>query len=362
MVQKPENDFKAEIEKLDFNHSHELDMDSLILIAGGHSAFQLLWAGVELGLYDLLVRLPGCTQETIGRELKLSLQPTRILLTGLVALKIIIKKEDFYFNAKLTNQFLVSHSPVCMSMILGWQRYIVYEGLIDFVDSLKQNTNVGLNRFPGPGDTLYERLSVDLFREKVFQDAMSGLSSHANLYLKQIPVFNEINTLLDAGGGDGTNAIKLCENFSRLNVTVFDSETVCNLANEKVSKMNMSNRVNTKVGDFLTDELPLGYDAILYCHILTIWSPEKNLVLLRKTYEALPKNGCIIIFNMVANDDGSGPLSTALGSPYFQAIATGGGMLYTWSDYIGWLQEVGFRSIEKYDRLPLNHGVIVGRK
>ena len=103
-------------------------------------------------------------------------------------------------------------------------------------------------------------------------------------------------------------------------------------------------------------------DAILYSHILTIWSPETNLRLLKKAYEALPEGGSIIIFNMMGNDDDSGPISTALGSPYFQAIATGEGMLYSWANYEAWLKAAGFLKIQKYDELPLKHGILIGTK
>ena len=101
---------------------------------------------------------------------------------------------------------------------------------------------------------------------------------------------------------------------------------------------------------------------MLYSHIFTIWSPENNLKLLQRTYSALDEGGRVLILNMMANDDDTGPLSTALGSPYFLAIATGEGMLYPWKDYDKWLLEAGFGKSQHVGDLPLNHGLIVGRK
>ena len=94
---------------------------------------------------------------------------------------------------------------------------------------------------------------------------------------------------------------------------------------------------------------------------MTIWSPQTNLALLRRTYDALPVDGKVIVFNMMGNDDDTGPLSTALGSPYFQAIATGDGMLYSWADYEAWMSEAGFK-VERYDKMPLSHGILIGTK
>ena len=88
---------------------------------------------------------------------------------------------------------------------------------------------------------------------------------------------------------------------------------------------------------------------------------EENQLLLKRAHDALPKGGRVIIFNMMANDDDSGPLATALGSPYFLSVATGEGMLYSWSDYEACLAQAGFTQTERFE-LPRSHGVLVGTK
>lgn len=311
----------------------DLDLDSFFLIFAGHSAFQLLWAGVELGLYDLLSKNPESAFDDISHALHLEPQPTRVLLTGLTALRVIKKNNEKYTNAILIEQMLVSEKPNSFAPVLGWQRYIVYEGLIDFVESLKKNSNVGLNRFPGQGNTLYERLASDPFRERVFQDAMSALSHQANFCLHNLEALKNIRHIVDAGGGDGTNGISLCKHYPQIKVSIFDSESVCKIAAQHIEKEHLSDRIKTWPGNFLHDPFPENIDAVLYAHIFTIWSPQTNLALLQRTYEALPKGGSVIIFNMMGADDDSGPISTALGSPYFQAIATGEEMLYSKADY-----------------------------
>ena len=94
---------------------------------------------------------------------------------------------------------------------------------------------------------------------------------------------------------------------------------------------------------------------------MTIWSEDKNRSLLRKAYESLPVGGAVIIFNMMQHDHEAGPLSAAMGSPYFLTLATGEGMLYTWAEYKSWMKEAGFRKIMVH-KLIRDHGVIVGIK
>jgi SAM-dependent methyltransferase len=340
----------------------EIDFERLILIAGGHSAFQLLWAGVDLGLFDLLSNEPNIDLGQVAARLGLGRYPARVLLVGLTALGIVRKDGDKYRNAGLTEQMLVRHKPGSVAPILGWQAHIVYPGLVDFVASLKQGRNLGLERFPGRGDTLYERLRSHPVLERVFQDAMGALSMQANRHLVDAYDFARFSHVLDAGGGDGTNAIALARRYPGLKVTVYDSESVCTIANKKIRAEGLSDRVNTWTGDFLLDPLTPGVDAILFCHIFTIWSMERNTEILRKCWQSLPPGGAVILFNMMGNDDDAGPLSTALGSPYFLTIATGEGMLHAWRDYERAMSEAGFGNIERNDRLPLNHGLLVGRK
>lgn len=339
--------------------SHELDLSKFMLIAAGHSAFQLLWAGVKLDLYTTLSKEPGLEPHEIAHRIELKDYPCRVLLIGLTALGILKKEQEKYFNADLTEKMMVKGKPGYFAPILGWQAHIVYPGLVDFVESLKQGSNVGLRHFPGNGATLYERLADNPELEHIFQDAMSALSSQANYCIVDAYDFGRFTHIVDAGGGDGTNAIALAKRYPDLKVTVYDSETVCRIAQEKIAAAGLADRVFTHAGNFMKDPFPENIDAIMFCHIFTIWSMEHNLELLEKCRESLPSSGSVVLFNMMGNDDDTGPLSTALGSPYFLAIATGEGMLHAWKDYEQACRAAGFSHVARVDNLPLNHGLLI---
>lgn len=343
-------------------HPKKLDFETLMLIAQGHAAFQLLWAATELDLFDHLSGKPGSTLPEIASTLGLEVQPTRILLTGLTTLGIIEPQATGYCNAELTEAHLVKKSPDSMVPILGWQAHIVYPGLLDFLSSLKENRNVGLDRFAGDEPTLYQRLARNPTLERVFQEAMSSLSAQANEALSEILDLSNTQHIMDVGGGVGTNLIKLATRFPHLRATVFDSPTICQMATANIAKHGLSERIDTCAGNLFDTPYPDGLDAIMYCHMFTIYSPEKNQFILHKTADALPRGGKVIIFNMMGNDEDDGPMSTALGSPYFQAIATGEGMLYSWQDYQNWFDAAGFSHFERTEDLPLDHGVFIATK
>ena len=97
----------------------DLTYDQLVLIAGGHTAFQLLWAGIELGVFTHLSRHPGTSAADIAEAVGLQPQPSRILLTGLTALRLILKDGETYRNSTLVQQLLTPDSPENMSEVLG---------------------------------------------------------------------------------------------------------------------------------------------------------------------------------------------------------------------------------------------------
>lgn len=340
----------------------ELDLQRLLLIAAGHSAFQLLWAGVQLNVFDYLSQSSGSTLEQIADASGLRAYPCRVLMVGLTALGLIKRREGKFFNARLTEQMLVKGKPGTAAPILGWQAEIVYPGMLDFVESLRESRNVGLQRFSGTGNTIYERLASNPALERTFHDAMSALSAQANAHLLGVPDFGRFSRIVDAGGGDATNAIALVRKFPDLTVVVFDAPSVCSMAQNNIQAHGLADRISVWPGNFLIDPFPPDVDAVLYCHIFTIWSLERGRELLRRTNTALPVGGSVLLFNMMGDDDDSGPLGTALGSPYFLAIATGEGMLHAWKDYENILTDAGFSHVRRIENLPLNHGLIIGTK
>lgn len=339
-----------------------LSYDGLTLIMCGHTAFQLCWSAQRLKVFDLLSPAGGLTDESLRLSIALHERPFSILLTGLLALRLVERRADGKLhNAEIVDQFLVRSTPENWVDALAWQGHIVYPGEQDLLSSLVNNTNVGLHRFPAPGDHLYARLANDPALEKIFQDAMVSLSSSTPRFFATAQPFVGRRRLVDLGGGDGSNAIAAVRAHPGLAATVFDQPTVCARARARIASAGFSDRVDTYPGDLFTTAFPSGYDAALMAHLATIWSPENNVRLMRRVYQALPSGGLLAVYGMFGNDDGTGPMSAALGSPYFLSIATGEGMLHPISAVVGMLQVAGFASISR-QALERDHWFICGTR
>lgn len=337
---------------------------NLTLYMMGHSAFQYLYSGLELGLFELLLQNPDMRREDIASKLKLEELPSRCLLFGLTALGLVTKTKGVYSNSAFITDACNAGKLDLLKKVSRFQALIVYPGQLDFLESLYFNSNVGLRRFRGEGSHLYARLTEDPVLQKVFFEFMSAWSAEALPLLLESVDFGSSRRLVDVGGGDGTISVGLAEAYPNLEVQLLDSPHVCALAQERIARHGLTSRVHAVSKDVFTEEFPSDFDCFLFVHFMVIWSPEENIALLKKAFDALPSGGQVVIFSGMASDDESGPLFAALDSAYFMAVPAAGGLIYTRKEYRAWLEVAGFRQTLS---MPCKswwspHGVVVGVK
>lgn len=341
----------------------KLSQSDLILYLHASAAFQLLNAGVELKLFELLHQKKTQTVPDIANALKLKLQSARCLVFGLVALRLIKNVNNLCQNGSIIERlFNEGEWKLFKSMVL-LQSNIMYIGQIDFVKSLQQSRNVGLQRFAGTGNTMYHRLGQNPKLQKIFNDFMEVYSEFANPHLLRHINFSQDHFVLDVGGGSGTNAIALAKHYPNSSVILLDLPGVASVAKKKIEQHGLSDKIKFYPADMFKQQFPKNQDCVLLIHQLVIWSSEGNIILLRKAYESLKKNGRVIIFNSIADDSENGPLMAALDTVYFRSIAAGNGMIYPWKDYEKWLHKIGFKRVERIRcKSWTPHGIIVGYK
>lgn len=336
-------------------------LERFYLVFGGHVFFETLYVAAEYDLFTLLDERKGLTLSEIVRELSIEEQPCRILLLGLVASGIIRKQRDVYKNSAVSRILLSRRSERSVLSYVRLQHHLYYKPLHHFLESVKEYRNAGLDELEGDEPTVYERIAHNPELEKMFHQAMDELSVQSNEVFARAVDFCRFSYLIDVGGGDATNIITLANRFPDLRASVFDFPSVCESARQNIKKHKLEERLSVIEGNAFLDSFPQGADCFVFCHFFTIWSKMENLELLKKAYEVLPSGGQAMIFNMMQHDDETGPLTAALGSPYFLALATGRGMLYTWKEYESLFREAGFQGVRRL-ALPFDHGVIMGTK
>ena len=338
------------------------DSDYLRIIIHGTTAFELLRAGLEFGLFEKLESAGGMNVTEIASAIGVDEQPARILTLGLSSLLLLERENGKYVNSQIARSKLLRSSPRFLGPLVDVHTKIINASLPDYVESMRQNTNVGLRHISGPGTTLYERLTAHPDLQKVFYDNMGAASHAAFTQILNRYDFSTVRHVIDVGGGDGTNGLELARRNPWLEVTVFDQESVVRLAADQIEDPDLRRRMYFHAGDLLTDSLPEGADAILFFHIFEIWSLERNTELLRKCYKALPEGGACLVYNFVSNDEGTGSMSAGLMSPYFLALASGEGMAYSPADMERAVLDAGFSRAERFEDMGFSHALVVGYK
>ena len=107
----------------------------------------------------------------------------------------------------------------------------------------------------------------------------------------------------------------------------------------------MQDRINFKVGDFLTDDFGSDYDAALYFNIIHNYSEEDNRRVLAKVASALKRGGTLVIWDMFKEKEDAPDLQPALMALHM--LVSSGGTTYPIETVGGWLREAGFDKLRR---------------
>jgi ubiquinone/menaquinone biosynthesis C-methylase UbiE len=309
----------------------------------GYIRTEILTAACELGLFDHLERAGSATAAQVAESCGISEHGARILLLGCCEAGLTERDADGSCrNAPAASTYLVEGAPHCMLGFVRFTREVQQKTCNLLLDSIRAGRPVGL-RALGYEDTktLYQAFAEDKSLEDLFHKAMAEFSRINFLELEPGDL-DGARRLLDVGGGNASVQMRLLANNPGVQGTLYDLPTVCDKAAENVRRNGMSDRVSFHPGDVFAEELPEGFDAVLFSHFVEIFAPERIQEIYGKAHRALEPGGRVFLWTMTADDGETGPLQAVKSSVYFLASASGSGMAYPASDHRRWLDEAGF--------------------
>jgi 3-hydroxy-5-methyl-1-naphthoate 3-O-methyltransferase len=136
---------------------------------------------------------------------------------------------------------------------------------------------------------------------------------------------------------------------------------VVDIAADKIADAELRDRIAVHAGDFFADPLPPAHDVHMYSMIMHDWNQEHDQLLLRKSFEALPSGGTIIISELLVDDNKTGPAPAALMS--LNMLIESEGRNYTASEYTAWLEGAGLAEVRtvRFDA-PGANGAVIAHK
>jgi acetylserotonin N-methyltransferase len=317
-----------------------LDSDARLALEliDGMRASKAVFTAVSLGVFDLLHEAEA-SLEQLAERLSCAPHALERLLGACCGLGVIERHGGLYRNRPVAARFLRLHSPETLG------GYMLYSDRISFrlwgrlEDAVREGTHRWNQEFGGNAN-IFEHFFATEEAKLTFLAGMHGLGLLGSPAIAAAFDLSRFRRLVDVGGGTGHLVIEVCRQYPHIAGCVFDLPSVMPVAGRYVAEAALGDRIETAGGDFFADPLPPA-DLYSLSRILHDWSEEKVRFLLKKTYEALPPGGGLLICERILNEERDGPASA-----YFQSLnmlVCTEGRERTASEYERLAREAGFR-------------------
>jgi hypothetical protein len=133
---------------------------------------------------------------------------------------------------------------------------------------------------------------------RVFNDAMTSLSTAASAAVVNAYDFAGTTRLVDVGGGHGLLLASILQQYPQMSGVLFDAPSVVEGAKDVIGGHGVSERCDAVGGDFFTS-VPASGDAYIIKHIIHNWDDERAATILRNCHRSMTENGKLLVVEMV---------------------------------------------------------------
>jgi hypothetical protein len=246
----------------------------------GFLGTQLLYVVSELGIADLIDSEPE-TIDVLASRAGASPDVLYRFLRALAALGVFTQIEGRAFAQTSTSALLRRDSGS------GWHEFTIVYGSVyrAFAEALPA-VKTGENMFErASGSGWWEWLAARPELGSAFNRAMQAGAQARIAALRDFP-WQEVDTVIDVGGGNGTLVIGLLDQHPQLRGVVFDLPEVAEAASVRVAEASLSDRCAIEKGSFF-ERVPRGGDVYLLAKVLHDWDDDDAVKILQR-FATLP--------------------------------------------------------------------------
>jgi cyclopropane fatty-acyl-phospholipid synthase-like methyltransferase len=303
------------------------------LIANVYPALAML-AGMQLEVFTPLATGPKKVEE-LARILEVDASRLRPLLYALVSAGLLELDGEQFANGAEANRFLVKGQHGYM----GGQ----HEAYADlWASTLLTAESIRTGKPQAKHDfAAMSRDELGAF--------LRGLDAGAAATARRIARSNDLSgfqCLLDAGGGGGGLAARLCRDYPQLSAVVADLPNVADIAAEMVAEHGLDDRLSVLACDVVAGPVPGRYDAAVLRAFLQVLGPKDAARVVANVGAAIEPGGTIFIMGRILDDDRLGPPDAVASNVMFLNIYDEG-QAYTESEHRHWLTEAGFTDVQR---------------
>lgn len=310
---------------------------------------KVLLSALEIGLFTTL-GAKAMTGAELRDALGLHARANPDFFDTLLALSMLERDGDGpearYRNTPETARFLDRNSPQFMGGFLEMANARLYPFWGDLTEGLR--TGQPQNELKHSGKSMFAELYSKPERLEQFMDAMAGISAGNFQAFAEKFDFSGYQTLCDVGGATGQLSVSVARQQPHMRCTSADLPEATRIAEQRIAKAGVADRVSATAIDFFSDPLPKA-DVITMGMILHDWNLEKKLHLIRAAYDALPAGGAFVAVEHLI-DDARRTNAFGLMMSLNMLIEFGEAFDFSAADFFGWCRQVGF---QKFDVISL---------
>jgi demethylspheroidene O-methyltransferase len=323
---------------------------------------QVLLGCVRLNILERVMESPK-TLDELAALTHVPAAGLQRLIQSAVTLRLLEHRGQFRFGLGALGAPIVSH-PGIKAMIEHNQ--LLYQDMVDPVAILQESWSGEMSEYwPYAQDVQDKAPSQDrAVQAQAFARYSELMAASQTFVIEEILSsfpFEDCQSVLDVGGGQGRFASELAKSHPHLRVALFDLPDVCTVSSRIVARNGLSDRIQVTPGDFTQDALPTGADLVTLVRIAHDHGDEVVLALLKSIYASLPAGGSLLIAEPMANEPGEKPQGDAYF--HFYLLAMGSGRLRTPLELMQLMHQAGFSHLEQVpNAMPVHAKLLLGRK
>jgi hypothetical protein len=327
--------------------------DRILQLGQAYRESKVLLSAVELGLFTVLAERP-LELEVLGEKVGINPRGARDFLDALVALGMLVRHDDGrYANTFDAGLFLDQNKPAYVGDLLessNARHYKVWASLTAALRTGKpQNDQSMVSKFG--------RLYADDHAREQFASSMTIRTKPVAKALTERFSWADYRILIDVGGCEGCLPVEIAQAHPHLTGGVFDLPALRPQFDRYVQKHALSDRLRFYPGDFFNGPLPSA-DVLVLGRVLHNWDVETKRMLFKKTHDALPPGGALIVYEHLI-DDARRTHTAGLLASLHMLLMSDGGFNFTGADCSGWMREAGFGNI-RIEPLTADQTMVVG--
>jgi SAM-dependent methyltransferase len=307
--------------------------ETIFQVANGFMAAKHLFVANEVGLFERLAEGPA-TLDELTQRIGVPRRTTRIVADAMTALGFVERSGERYQNGPVVAAFLSGRTPTDLRPFLRYLNRLNYPMWMKLEDAVRTS-----RAFFGEFNFTEEERQI--YSEGV--EALTAGQAHA---LAASYDFSRHRCVLDLGGGTGSFVISVLSRHSGLEGTLFELPSAAAIVRERLAGSPLAGRIRVAEGDFFKAPIPGGHDAIILANVIHLFSPERNLELLRHIRECVTDGVRLLLVDLWTDPTHTQPLFAALMAGAF-LLRTGEGDVYSEEEVRGWLAATKWRALER---------------